>query len=338
MPELYALSEADPVHETAWLLDPIMPRRELVLFDGAAGVGKTMALCTFAGILSQQPHEKVVFVSSPEQKLARATFLKRQKPDYAALGSVEFAPTLQLLDGKKPLHLTFLNFITETIEEHQPTCIMVDGLDEMLSPGDEADARLSREFWHALRDLAQQKSCSIVVSRSSGMHESRTYGAFTKAGTDLCRFILTMHWHPEAMDKRLVNVAKHQFGPIGQQIIMHFDNQRAVINCPPDMEDYVKPAKSPQCRTLAHTLGKNAPLSPEDAKIIARMEDMKSKGACDLQVYEIFDLDGYARTRIERLMNYRTHMTLKETKELSQMYKNIKAGDKLEKQLKQQAS
>ncbi len=338
MPELFMLSEADPVHEAAWLMDPILPGRELVLFDGAAGVGKTMALCTFAGILSKQPHEKVVFVSSPEQKLARASFLKRQKPDYKALGSVEFAPAVQLLDGKKPLHPTFLQFVTETIEEHQPTCIMVDGLDEMLSPGDEADAKLSREFWQALRELARDKGCSIVVSRSSGMHESRTYGAFTKAGTELCRFILTMHWHPEAMDKRLVNVAKHQFGPIGQQIIIHFDNARAVINCSPDREDYVKPAKSPQCRTLGHTLGKNAPLSPEDARIIARMEEMKSKGACDLQVYEVFDMNGYARTRVSRLMNHRSHMTMKETQELIQMYKNIKAGDKLEKQSKQQAS
>lgn len=69
MPELLTLSEADPVHETRWLLDPILPFGELVLLDGAAGVGKTMALCNMAGILGKEKHRKIIFVSSPEQKV-----------------------------------------------------------------------------------------------------------------------------------------------------------------------------------------------------------------------------------------------------------------------------
>jgi archaellum biogenesis ATPase FlaH len=331
MPELLALCETDPVHEGAWLIDPILPRQELVLLDGAAGVGKTMALCNLASTMSVQPNQKVVFVSSPEQKLARSTFLKHQERDYTKLGAVEFNPTVQPLDGKKPLHQTFVQFITETIYEHAPKCLMIDGLDEMLSPGDEADTKLSREFWQSLRTLAHTTDCTILVSRSSGMHESRTYGAFTKAGTDLARFILTMHWHPESMDKRLLNVAKHQFGPIGRQAIIQFENKRATTCCPPDMEDYVKPAKSPQCRTLAHTLGKNTPLSPDDAQTIVMMDQMKAKGISDVQLFELFERNGYARERISRLVEHRAHMTMKETTELTQMFKHIKAAEKLEK-------
>lgn len=330
MPELVMLSEADPIHETTWLIEPILPTRDVILLDGAAGCGKTMTLATFASCLSHKPDQKIIFISSPEQKLARATFLKSQARDYTRLGSVEFSPSLPSLDGKRPLHLTFLNFVTDTIVEHSPTCLMIDGLDEMLSPGDEADAKLSREFWTSLRELAAQSNCSIIVSRSSGMHESRNYGAFTKAGTDLARFILTLHWHPEAMDKRLVCVAKHQFGPIGRQTIIQFDGKRALLCCMPDMEDYVKPAKSPQCKTLAQTLGKDTPLSKEEAHLIGKMEEMKSKGASDIQIYQILDADGYARTRVQRLMNHRTHMTMKENKEVMQMYKHMKATEKLE--------
>jgi archaellum biogenesis ATPase FlaH len=335
MPELLKLSEADPVHETRWLIEPMVPAGELVLLDGTAGVGKTMALCNMAGMLATLKHQKVIFVSSPEQRLARSSFLKRQKVDYTRLGAVEFAPAVQPLDGKQPLHNSFLTFVTETIGEHQPTCIMVDGLDEMLSQGQEADTKLCRDFWHELRELANETGCTILVSRSSGMHESRNYGAFTKTGTDLVRFILTMHWHPEALNKRILNVAKFQFGPIGRQIIIHFEEECPVITCHTGNDDYVKPAKSPQCRTLAHTLGKNAPISQEEARVIGKIDDMKRQGKTDLQVFEFFESNGYARKRIFRLMNHRAHMTMKETKEVNAMYKNIKAGDKLEKEVMQ---
>lgn len=336
MPELLKLSEADPVHETRWLIDPMVPAGELVLLDGTAGVGKTMALCSMAGMLGTLKHQKVIFVSSPEQKLARSSFLKRQKVDYTRLGAVEYTPPLQPLDAKQPLHTSFLTFVTETIAEHQATCIMVDGLDEMLSYGDEADTKLSREFWQALRKLANDTDCTILVSRSSGLHESRNYGAFTKAGTDLCRYILTMHWHPEALTKRILNVAKFQFGPIGRQTIIQFEEQEAQFTCT-SADDFVKPAKSPQCRTLAHTLGKNAPITQEEARMIGKMEEMKTQGRSDLQIYQFFDKNGYARDRITRLMNHRAHMTIKDTQEINRLYKNIKAGDKLDKELAHKA-
>ncbi len=67
------------------------------------------------------------------------------------------------------------------------------------------------------------------------------------------------------------------------------------------------------------------------------MEEMKTQGRSDLQIYQFFDKNGYARDRIQRLMNHRAHMTIKDTQEINRLYKNIKAGDKLEKELTHKA-
>lgn len=248
MNSVYPMKCPEANQSTTWHLPALLPQGELVLLDGAAGIGKSIFAAQLAALLTRQSDkQKVIYISSPEQQQTRERFLHMQQARFEQLQAVDYLPlTVSMLDTMLPLHQHFISFVSDLLQAERPVCLIIDSLDELLSQGAEADARQCREFWINLRELASKHQCTIIVPRQQGLHETRQYGAMTKAGSELARFVLAMHWHPLSPAKRVVCVARHQTGAMGQQFHLQFDADGNMAIHEMKESQHVRPAKSPQ--------------------------------------------------------------------------------------------
>jgi archaellum biogenesis ATPase FlaH len=226
-----------------WLLDGLLPRNLVVLLDGFAGVGKTALLALLTQKITEQNKKRtVLYLSSPRQMSSRDIFLQRQRASFGQLHAVSFHPQEKSLQNRQ-VFIDLLDCIVHSLHEKQPHCMIIDGLEDLLAE-ELADARLSRQFWQTLHRLAESTQCTIIVTRNKGFHESRAYGHFTRAASELCSFALAMHWHPQSTAERVVTIARHRLGPVGKQFHLKFADNRAELLEKTHAEN-VRPARTP---------------------------------------------------------------------------------------------
>lgn len=229
---------------SAWLLEGLLPRNQVVLLDGYAAVGKTALLALLSQRITEQNKKRtVLYLSSKRQVQSRDLFLQKQRANFGQLHAMTFDYEAQPLQSRM-VYQMLLECIEEGLIQQKPHCLMIDGLDELLSEAPSADAKLSRLFWSTLHQLAERFQCTILITRSQGFHECRAYGHFTRIGSDLCPFALAMHYHPKAVAQRVVTIIRHKLGPIGKQFHMNFTSDRAELHEKAASEN-VRPAKTP---------------------------------------------------------------------------------------------
>lgn len=227
-----------------WLLEGLLPRNQVVLLDGYASVGKTALLALLSQRITEQNRKRtILYLSSQRQTQSRDLFLQRQRANFSQLHAVTFDQEARPLQSRH-IYVDLLNCITEALREKQPHCMIIDGLEDILADAPTADARISRQFWQLLHELANRFQCTIIVTRNQGFHESRAYGHFTRIGSDLCSFALAMHWHPKSPAERVVTIIRHKLGPIGKQFHLKFTGDQADL-LEKQPTEHVRPAKSP---------------------------------------------------------------------------------------------
>lgn len=255
MPEATSLTKTVPHPRTRWILPGIVPFQELVLVDGATGVGKSCFLAELAAVESQRVQAEgdkgVLYLSSTFQADIRTYHLHRQQANLDNIHQVTFFQYSyfeQLKAGTTqgtPLE-HFIEFLTACLKEHRPSLVIIDSLEELLPLAAKADDSEWRRFWRALLMLSYECECTIVVPRLHGKHEGRHYGAAARTGTETARYILTLHWHPYDAGKRVLTLAKSLKDPMGAQFHLCFNTDGKLDIVHTDVHHHVRPAKSPQ--------------------------------------------------------------------------------------------
>lgn len=280
-----------------WLLKDLLPAHELVVLDGSTGVGKTLALAVLSEQISKLPGQNILYLSSHDQEQSRNMFLSRQQAQGKNIRAIDFTPSLP--DSDLVLR-KLIRTIGESLNEYEPSVFILDGIEELLSYQTEMKTELSRFFWNSLRRYAADYCCTIIVTRTQGLNESRSYGTFTKLGSDHARFALAMHWHPHAPEERILTVIKHQFGPIGKQFHLQFENNQAVLKSV-EKDHYQRPAKSAPTYQATKTARTPAALTftPQELEVVHAIEEMTQSGVPSEDIHQKLTHTGYAHTLLE---------------------------------------
>ncbi|MFT3880566.1 MAG: AAA family ATPase [Gemmatales bacterium] len=303
MPELHSLVPTQPLFPRKWLLRDLLPVAELVLLDGASGVGKSILATSLAAIFSHtaelpQPGS-ILYLSSPQQQALTTEFLKQQLPNYDTMRGLHYQPE-SVTEGEPVSNApNLLAFIEASIKEHKPLLLVIDSLEELLELGAEPDNKMLFDFWNGLRNLAHELFCTILIPRRNGLHENRQYGPFTRYGSDVARFGLTLHWHPINPAQRIMTIAKNQRGPVGQQFKINIDTDGHVAPFPAQPFEHARPSRSP-----ATWVPNQDHIVEEDRRIIQAAEDMLQGGT--LPKYELHNFltrNGYTKSAVHRAMN-----------------------------------
>lgn len=245
MPDLYSLAPAYPIAPQEWLYPDLLPVGELVLLDGAPGVGKSLICSALATCFSIRLNETkpVLYISSPQQRELLIEFLALQEPVYNLIKGVHFDPAAH--NAEASLVQPILDCVDASLKEHQPLMFVIDSLEELLQLGCEPQPRELALLWQSLRTLAQKHRCTLLIPRKNGLHESRAYGPFTRLGSEAARFALTMHWHPIDPSIRVITTARNQRGTVGEQTHVHIRSNGIVYLTYTDAHEHIQPSRSP---------------------------------------------------------------------------------------------
>lgn len=246
MAELLPISLPNPVPAPPKANPDVLPPGELVLVDGAPGVGKSRFACLFAAAYTYTPTKDdnqciSLFISSPQQRELRAIHLHPQEPIYSHLREVVYSYPE---DSQTPEHL--LQFIQQNVREHKPLLLVVDEVEELLDEAANAPEAALLHFWTKLRELAKETNCIILAPRSQGMHENRQYGAFARTGSQCARIIHTLHYHPTNPSLRVLTNVKNQYGIIGTQYRAEFHPSGRLYLRDLAPHQHVRPARQTQ--------------------------------------------------------------------------------------------
>lgn len=303
MPELHSLAPTEPIFPQQWLLKDLIPAAELVLLDGASGVGKSILHSGLTAIFSQSPAlsqpGSILYLSSPQQQPLITEFLSQQQPNYNRLRGLHYKPESTTDDAPVAVAPHLLAFVEAAVLEHKPILLVIDSLEELLQLGAEPDNKTLFDFWSGLRDLAHERMCTILVPRRNGLHENRQYGPFTRFGSDVARFGLTLHWHPNNPALRVLSIAKNQRGPVGRQfhIEIHPDAKVSLDVAQPF--EHVRPSRS-----AATWVPNQDHILEEDRRIIqAAGEMLQDIPLPKYQVHNFLTRHGFTKTAVQRAMN-----------------------------------
>ncbi len=248
MSQVTPVAPVSPRPQRRWLIDQFLPQGELVLLDGATGVGKSSVCANIAAyasrLCSMNAIGPVLYLSSPDQEDLREHHLSVNDPDYSHIMQAKFDPGEE--DDRHQLISKLKLFIADMMKEHRPRLIIIDNVESLLGDPEKADLFYSTRFWQFLRKMCLLTGITVLITRLRGMHETRAYGHFVRQGTQAADYIMTLHWHPILPEKRVLTIARNLRGPVGDQWHLRFfpDGRYMPMICTP--QEHVRPAKAPQ--------------------------------------------------------------------------------------------
>jgi KaiC/GvpD/RAD55 family RecA-like ATPase len=247
MPELLELPPWDVDLPRAWIIKGHLPAAELVLLDGLTGVGKSSTAAHYASYVSKQYMDDnpaaVLYVSSGIQTFARNKHLGLNDANRSTIRMVDLEPLYQL-PASGEFIVGFAELLESHIKEHTPLLIVIDSIEEIMKRIKKLDESDARYLFTSLRWLARKYACTILIPRTSGMHE-RHYSTLGRAGTAICEFILTLHWHPTVAERRILILAKNNCGPMGTQWQHRYLPNGRFMCFDMEPHQHVQPARSP---------------------------------------------------------------------------------------------
>jgi archaellum biogenesis ATPase FlaH len=212
--------------KTEWHIPSLLPKNDAILLDGANGVGKTLFAAHLVARFARIDNARTLYLYTEEQEEALKHFAACNSPSSPnMLGrKLNFPPHEP---GETPVCLLepLVDVLEKFLTEHKPTLCVIDNVDDLLAHGSDLPAHEAMQLWHELRDLAAEYECTILVLRHKGLHERRVYGNVSRTASRGLRHGLMMHWHPTEETKRLITVARRQYGPPGEQFHLTIDGQ-----------------------------------------------------------------------------------------------------------------
>ncbi len=248
MSQVTPVAPITPRLERRWLINQFLPQGELVLLDGATGVGKSSVCANIAAyatrLCSMAPIGPVLYISSEDQVDLREFHISVNDPDVSHIVQAQFEPE-STRDRSDLIHKLKL-FIADMMKEHQPRLVIIDNVESLLGNPEKADLFDATRFWQFLKKMCKLTGITILATRLRGIHETRAYGHFVRQGTQAADYIMTLHWHPILPEKRVLTIARNLRGPVGDQWHLRYFSEGHYLPmfCTP--EEHVRPAKSPQ--------------------------------------------------------------------------------------------
>jgi hypothetical protein len=236
-------------HQPQWYVPNLLPQGELVLLDGDPKVGKTLitaGLGAFLELFTEMHHPgSILFANTAEQQENLVDYLLNQRDDLDHFRHVD----LEELSQEGHVLETLIPFLEHELKQNNTRFLFLDGLEQFIisrldeeSPPPSITAYLV--FWRQLRELAVVNNCTILVTRTDGLHQSRAYGSFTKAGSRIAPIIFTLHWHPSDPARRLLTLVHNQRGYPGNQFQAHITPDGLVRLVEAESHHVLKPPKS----------------------------------------------------------------------------------------------
>lgn len=247
MSELLELPPWEVDLPRAWIIKGHLPAGELVLLDGLTGVGKSSTAAHYASYVSKQYLDEnpaaVLYVSSGTQVFARNKHLGLNDACRDKIRVVDLEPLYEL-SASFEFITGMVELLENQIKAHTPLFIVIDSIEEIMKRFKKLDESDARYLFTSLRWLARKYACTILVPRTSGMHE-RHYSTLGRAGTAICEFILTLHWHPTVPERRILILAKDICGPMGTQWQHRYLPNGRFMCFDMEPHQHVQPARSP---------------------------------------------------------------------------------------------
>jgi hypothetical protein len=297
------MNKPDPIassHRPRWFIEHHLPENELVLLDGQSGVGKSLYLACLTSMLTKGQHllnepVKVLYLTTPDQGELFQQHHQPQQADESQVVELSFydiAPNARLITD-------YLGAILRMLKEEKPRVLILDSVEEELANVKNEDDKPPTiqewsEFWYKLQGMAKFHRCTIIVPRQHGLHQSRSYGGFTKTGTTIARCILTMHYHPVNPRKRVITAAKNQRGLAGGQLHMLIEEDGVATLQQLHAHEHVKPS------SRAATWQMDTEISGEDNEVIEFVQEQMvgkpiAKNDLCKRVCEQFTVRAYRR-------------------------------------------
>jgi hypothetical protein len=244
---------AQPPAATQWYWNHLIPKHQLVLLDGDDKVGKTLLTASIGALLASLPEMRspgsILYANIKDQQRILAEQLLWQKPD--SLDPFRHIDLDELpRHPKSNILVELIPFLQRYLKEFSTRLLFLDGLDQFLkdhlADQETQPTPIDYEvFWRALRELSEVSKCTIFVTRRDGLHQSRSYGPFTRLGSQIAPIVLTMMWHPTDPAQRIITLKQNQRGPTNQQFHLAISPAGYVVIGEVENHHVLKPARSP---------------------------------------------------------------------------------------------
>lgn len=230
------------VKEPAWLLPGLLPRGELVLLEGAAGVGKSLLAAALAARVSRDADTACTLLTAmPGSADVLAAHLARQQPAYEKLRELVWYADRD--GGKDFAAEEALTKLQNHLEEHRPPLLVIDSLEEALGILAGEKERIMRTFWSQLATLARHHGVTILVlTRPQGR---RGAARVARAAAEAAKAVFTLAWHPTDAALRVLTRTRDLLAPAGAQWHVTIDAAGRADVAEAAPADHVPPAGAP---------------------------------------------------------------------------------------------
>jgi RecA-family ATPase len=251
-----AASLADKqIPQREWLVDEIIPMRQVTLIYGDGATGKTLielqlsvAVATGTDWLGKLPKEGNVLILSAEDDIDEthrrlADIVAGREFNMADLGGLTIAPlagedALLAVSGRGGV-LSATDLLAEveaTVQDIQPIMLAIDTLADTFG-GDEINRAQARQFIGMLRGLAVKFNMAVVVLAHPSL-SGMASGAGTSGNTAWSNSVRSrLYLEPVKTDTggvpddalRRLTVKKVNYAKVGTEIMMRWERGRFVL-------------------------------------------------------------------------------------------------------------
>ncbi|MDR9395631.1 MAG: AAA family ATPase [Roseovarius sp.] len=248
--------EGQPIPQSKWLLDKMIPSRNVTLLSGDGSTGKSLlalqlAAATAAGHawLGRPPDQRgpALFVSAEDDDEE----LQIRFADVAAAEGITMAEladlhthsfagqdaTLAMPDRRTGALVAIerLTALEAAIARYQPKLVVLDTLSDLFG-GEENSRPQARTFIGMLRGLALRHDCAVVLLSHPSQH-GLTSGWGTSGSTAWNNSVRSRlyfqpitdgGYEPDTNARRLT-LKKSNYGPSGEEIMIRYDAGRSIV-------------------------------------------------------------------------------------------------------------
>ncbi|EYD71581.1 Replicative DNA helicase [Rubellimicrobium mesophilum DSM 19309] len=236
--------EGKAVPEQPWLVRDLVPDREVTLFSGDGGTGKSLlaqqlgiGVATNSGWLGMPVKAgRVIFISAEDDedelhrrtdRILRAT--GRSYDDLAGLTLRSLAGEDALLaveSGLALIHTELFKELERRATKDTPALIVIDTLADVY-PSNENDRTKVRQFIGILRGLAKRRQCAVMLlahpsltglTSGSGTSGSTAWNNSVRSRLYLSR-VADDGYEPDP-DKRVLSTKKANYSQVGGEIAL----------------------------------------------------------------------------------------------------------------------
>lgn len=234
-----------PIKPREWVVRDWIPRGQPTLLYGDGGTGKSLVAMQLQiavalgqpwfGLQTTQGKSQYISAEDDEDELARRfsdilafSFIKYEhvRPaEFLSLAGLNALFADMHPSSQRMVATGLFREVQARIERDRPVLVIVDTLADVY-PADENNRALVRQFVQMLRKPAIEYNCAIVVLAHpslSGMSSGRNTSGST-AWNNSVRSRISFIRDDEDHDKRILKLDKANYGRIGAELCLHYQD------------------------------------------------------------------------------------------------------------------